>query len=139
MTSNQMEQWLHPVLPNFLVLHDDRPDNLLQRTSALHLAGTIDLECVVSLFLHFTVHARITDEPGFLSLDSAGSFSIPIYSTSERLLSAEGSCNWYACTGFEMICQIPRTHSVIIDWWSPTELEIPPSAFVVSDIHPDDL
>jgi SseB protein N-terminal domain len=75
-----------------------------------------------------TVYCERGDEPGFRALGREGAGVIPVFSSVEQLALARGGVAWFACTGADLLTELPAGYDLLLDMGGQAPLRLRPDA-----------
>jgi hypothetical protein len=84
-------------------------------------AGAAELHAA---FLAATVYCERGERPGFRALGEPGSGVIPVYTSVEQLALARGTVGWFACTGADLLTELPAGYDLLLDMGGPAPLRL---------------
>ena len=88
----------------------------------------IDIDQFVDRFLVARVYALWPVRPGLFIMSRPGAAPIvPVWSTIRALRHVMGGFGWLACTGAELVAQLPDGVGFLIDDGLPCPIALPPS------------
>lgn len=92
------------------------------------VTGQIDIDEFVDRFLASRVYALCPVRPGLFVLSRPGAAPIvPVWSSVRALRRVMGDFGWLACTGAELLAQLPAGVGFLIDDGLPCPIALPPS------------
>lgn len=89
------------------------------------LAGAVELHAA---FLAATVYCERGAEPGFRALGQPGTGVVPVFSSVEQLALARGTVDWFACTGADLLTELPSGYDLLLDIGGTAPLRLHPGA-----------
>ena len=116
-------------------------DRSLADVAAAVAAGTADATELHAAFLAATVWCerdRDAGRPGFRALGEPGAGVVPVYSSVEQLALARGTVAWFACTGADLLTELPAGYDVLLDMGGTSPLRLRPDVLrrqVVIDVQ----
>ena len=88
----------------------------------------IDIDQFVDRFLASRVYTLCPVRPGLFIMSRPGAAPIvPVWSTVRALRHVMGGFGWLACTGAELVVQLPAGVGFLIDDGLPCPIALPPS------------
>ena len=95
------------------------------------VASQIDVEEFVHRFLESRVYALCPVRPGLFIMSRPGAAPIvPVWSTVRALRQVMGGYGWLACTGAELVVQLPAGVGFLIDDGLPCPIALPSSVLL---------
>jgi hypothetical protein len=89
-------------------------------------------------FLAATVYCERAERPGFRALGEPGSGVVPVFSSVEQLALARGTVAWFACTGADLLTELPVGYDLLLDMGGPQPVRLRPAALdrrVIIDVQ----
>jgi hypothetical protein len=116
-------------------------DRSLADVAAAVAAGTADAAELHAAFLAATVYGERRGDssgPGFRALGEPGAGVVPVFSSVEQLALARGTVAWFACTGADLLTELPAGYDLLLDMGGAQPLRLRPAALsrqVVIEVH----
>lgn len=90
--------------------------------------GQIDPDEFVRRFLTASVYTLCPVRPGlFVMSRPGGAAVVPVWSTVRSLRQVMGGFGWFACTGEDLVAQLPADVGILIDDGMPCPIALPSS------------
>jgi hypothetical protein len=104
-------------------------DNELVAVARRFRAGDATGEELTVAFAQADVFCVHTPEPGFLAVGNDDGGFVPMYSSEETLLAAEGSCAFFSAPAATLLPLVPEGYGLVVDLGSDHQVALPSWAF----------